>query len=297
MGADCAARPTLVLPGDRFIIRMFSPVVTIGGGVVVDLACRKYLAARLIALAGGDARTRVELLVAEQSDGMEKARLTALTGLREIPPSPAIETAGEWLIGSARATEWRRQLPAVVRQFHREHSLLPGIPKQDLKGRVMPDAAPEIFDHVLATSPEVVQEGEVVKLRSHRVVLKFDEEQARMAIEGAFEKAGLTAPAVQDVLKSSGVEAARARSILQICCVRESWSRCRTSWYSTRRRWQGCGRFCGRGRESVSPSRVQGMDGYFEEVRDSAPRVSRPRACDPAGGGRAGGPAKIREPR
>ena len=30
--------PLLLLPGDRFIVRMFSPVVTIGGGVVLDIA-------------------------------------------------------------------------------------------------------------------------------------------------------------------------------------------------------------------------------------------------------------------
>ncbi len=29
--------PLLLLPGDRFIVRMFSPVVTIGGGVVLDI--------------------------------------------------------------------------------------------------------------------------------------------------------------------------------------------------------------------------------------------------------------------
>ena len=48
------------------------------------------------------------------------------------------------------------------------------------------------------------------------MVLKLDEEQARAAIESAFEKAGLAAPAVADVMKASGVEPARARSLLQI---------------------------------------------------------------------------------
>jgi hypothetical protein len=47
-------------------------------------------------------------------------------------------------------------------------------------------------------------------------VLKQDEEQARAAIERAFEQAGLAVPALPDVLAKSGVEAARARSLLQI---------------------------------------------------------------------------------
>ncbi len=208
--------PALVLPGDRFIVRMFSPVVTIGGGVVVDISCRKYLATRLTALLEGDARERAELLVAEQPNGMEEGTLIAITGIRDLPKSPVTEAAGKWLIGTAPADELRQQLTAAVRQFHREHSLLPGTQKQDLKGRAMPEAAAEIFDHILATAPELVQDGEVVRLRSHRVVLKLDEEQARNAIDTAFERAGLTAPAVQDVLRLSGLEAARARSVLQI---------------------------------------------------------------------------------
>jgi len=61
-----------------------------------------------------------------------------------------------------------------------------------------------------------VVEGENVRLASHRLVLKQDEEQARAAIESAFEQAGLAVPALPDVLAKSGVEAARARSLLQI---------------------------------------------------------------------------------
>ena len=209
--------PALVLPGDRFIIRMFSPVVTIGGGVVADIGKHKYrrgedVGKRLNALLEGD----VELLIGEKPDGLEEHEFIALTGRRDLPKSAAIEVAGKWLIAAARAATLRRELTAAVRQFHKDHSLLGGIPKQDLKGRILPDAAPEVFDHILNTSPELVQEGEVVRLKSHRVVLKLDEQQARAAIETAFETAGLTAPAVQEVLKSSGIEPSRAKSILQI---------------------------------------------------------------------------------
>ena len=59
-------------------------------------------------------------------------------------------------------------------------------------------------------------EGENVRLATHKLVLKQDEEQARAAIERAFEQAGLAVPALPEVLAKSGVEAARARSLLQI---------------------------------------------------------------------------------
>lgn len=206
--------PALVLPGDRFIIRMFSPVTTIGGGVVVDISGHRYVrkedaAARLSALTP-------EQLVTEGAWGISEDQLIAWTGLREIGNLPGIERAGKWLIAHGRVADLKQQLTAHCRSFHRAHSLLPGIPKQDLKAAVMAAAAPEVFDHTLAAATELTQDGEVVRLKTHKVVLKQDEEQARTAIANSFLQAGLAAPAVHEVLKASGVEAARARSILQI---------------------------------------------------------------------------------
>lgn len=206
--------PALVLPGDRFIVRMFSPVTTIGGGVVADISGHQYgrgekAAERLSALTP-------ERLVVEASWGIAEEQLMAWTGLREIPAWADVESTGKWLVARARIAELKKQLTDHCRAFHRTHSLLPGIPKQDLKAAVMAGASQEVFEHALGAAAELTQDGEVVRLKTHKVVLKQDEEQARAAIAGSFEKAGLAAPAVHEVLKTSGVEAARARSILQI---------------------------------------------------------------------------------
>ena len=75
--------PLLLLPGDRFIVRMFSPVVTIGGGVVLDIAPpsrmrRAQLDQRLTQMESGD---RVAILVNESKFGMSVADLVARTGM------------------------------------------------------------------------------------------------------------------------------------------------------------------------------------------------------------------------
>jgi len=206
--------PALLLPGDRFIIRMFSPVVTIGGGVVCDISGHRYrrgedAAARLAALTP-------ETLVLEAPFGVRRDQLIAWTGIADTPLSERIATAGPWLITAARLTEFRRQMTAACEAFHRRHSLLAGMQKQDLKSAVMPEAAPELFEHALLGANELLQEGEVVRLRSHQVVLRQEEEQTRGAIEAAFARAGLAAPAVAEVLQACGVEMARARTILDM---------------------------------------------------------------------------------
>jgi selenocysteine-specific elongation factor len=219
--------PALLLPGDRFIIRKFSPVVTIGGGVVVDLGERRYrkgvdVGARLDVLASRDAAGRVGLLVRESEFGVGMAELVARTGLleREIASGAAglvsIPQSHPWYVDRAWFQSARDKLVKAVRLFHTKQPLLPGIAKQDLRSRELPGAPPFVMDALLGEAKELVVEGETVRSRGHQVVLKEEEEQARAAIERAFEEAGLATPAMAEVLAKSAVEAGRARRLLEI---------------------------------------------------------------------------------
>ena len=212
----------LLLPGDRFIIRMFSPVVTIGGGVAVDVAATgKAARARLDVLASADAAERIALLVREAAFGMGMAELVARTGMleREIAaaaaraPVVAIPQPQPWYVDRAWFQAARDRLVETVREFHRQNPLQPGIARQDLRPVGAP---PFLLDALLADAREIVAEGETVRSRGHALVLKEDEEQARAAIERAFERAGLAVPAMAEVLAKSGVEPARARPLFEI---------------------------------------------------------------------------------
>ena len=222
--------PAMLLPGDRFITRMFSPVITIGGGVVLDNAGVRYrkranLAARLRALSEAKPAGMVAILVRESGFGMSLGSLIARTGMvaREIE---SIAAAGGfvtlrqpelWVMDA----EWFRsaleKLAREVREFHQANPLAPGIAKQDLRGRLLPAAAPPfVLEALLAAAKQIAVDGDTVRLATHKLVLREDEEQARGAIERAFEQAGLAVPALPDVMAKSGVELKRARSILQI---------------------------------------------------------------------------------
>jgi selenocysteine-specific elongation factor len=233
-GAKAFARmilrePAQLLPGDRFIIRMFSPVITIGGGVVLDNAGLRYrkraaAAIRLRAIAEANPAGVVAILVKESGFGISLAALIARTGViaSEIE---SIAAAGRfvtlrqpefWVMDAEWFQSSVEDLAKVVREFHRTSPLAPGMAKQDLRGRVLPAAPPFVLDALLAAAKQIVVDGDMVRLATHKLVLREDEEQARGAIERAFEQAGLAVPALADVLAKSGVELKRARSILQI---------------------------------------------------------------------------------
>src|SRR5262249_48271285 len=164
---------------------------------VVDIDGPRYRktddpAVRLAALASPDTAARIGLLVREQPFGMSLADLVARTGLtsRDLAAAAAkapLTVLGEWYVDRAWMQSARDRVVKAVREFHRKNPLLPGVPRHDLR-----EGAPQfVLDALLAEAKDLVSEGEIVRLRTHKVVLKDDEEQARARIESAFEKAGL----------------------------------------------------------------------------------------------------------
>ncbi len=218
-----------MLPGDRFIIRMFSPVVTIGGGTVVDISGHRYrreegAASRLEVLAEGTAEQRLRLLVRESRYGLGVSDLIARTGLLASEIEQAAQSERLVLFQQPQVwavdREWARatlaRLAEVLHAFHQQNPLLPGMPKQELRSRELPGAPPFLLDALINTGVGIASEGEIVRLATHKLVLKQDEERALEAIERAFLQAGLAAPSLNDALAKSGLEPARARSLLQI---------------------------------------------------------------------------------
>jgi selenocysteine-specific elongation factor len=227
------AEPLLLWPGDRFIVRMFSPVVTIGGGTVREIAPplrmrRADVVARLRAVDGG-ARSRLERYVQESAWGVGLADLVARTGwleadLRTAAPATAIvfEQPHWWAVDRAWAEARLQAMRRRVAEHHRQQPLQPGLSKEELRSRELAGAPAHLLDNLLALTRDLVAEGDVVRATTHQVRLQQDEEAAVAKIEQAFATAGLAVPATSEVLRQSGVEPARARSLLQLLLKRRA---------------------------------------------------------------------------
>ena len=230
--------PTLLLPGDRFILRQFSPVITIGGGRILAPQAPKHkrndpaMLAFLETLAG-DNRERIlaALVVQDPKGAMDERRLVARTGWRPADLRAAIDAlvaAGELrrvatapltVANAARLAELRARTLAALDAFHQKEPLLEGIPKEELKGRVFGRAINPLFAAVvgeLAEAGELVLAGDTIKRAGRTVTLSREEEDAKQVIEQAFARAGLTVPAVKEVLARVGVEPKRAQKIVHI---------------------------------------------------------------------------------
>lgn len=229
--------PLLVLPGDRFIIRQFSPVVTIGGGVVLDALAPRHKKSDpavlpfLTTLESGNREEILRAIISRDADGMDMSQVVARTGgleselretARKLVDAKKIQLVSSqpWIAISAEAMG--ALLPKAeheVNEFHAANSLAPGIAKQELRGRIAPRLRPETFRAVLdelVRQRRIAVTGDTVQRAKREIPLSEQEAKAKEQIAREFERAGLAAPSLNDVLSHAGVDLTRARKLLQL---------------------------------------------------------------------------------
>ncbi|HMD09930.1 MAG TPA: selenocysteine-specific translation elongation factor [Candidatus Acidoferrum sp.] len=227
----------LLQPGDRFIVRQFSPVVTIGGGEVLDCLARRPTvrdSGRPAFLEIMERGKRDEVLVAMTERavlGLEFGEIVARTAwfeneVREVAQSSNVAEKIKivsWepliLLGRKAFDEVRRKIAERVERFHKENPLSPGIAREDLRASLGRRLRAETFRAALeelADEKKLDVQGEVVKRAGSQIVLQPEEAQAKSEIEKAFAQSGLAVPSVKEVLAKLSVEAKRAEKLLQI---------------------------------------------------------------------------------
>ncbi len=227
----------LALPGDRFIVRQFSPATTIGGGEVLDALARRPLARdtdRIVfleTLERGEPSESIAAMTERVPLGLPFSEIVARTGwleseVHEVAQKLAasgrvkIVSAEPLLLVSATSFEDARQkIAAKIESFHKQNPLLPGITREDLRTSLGRRVRAETFRAALdelVTQKKLELQGELVKRAGSTVSLDAEEARAKSQIELAFATAGLAVPAVKEVLSGLPVEAKRAETILQI---------------------------------------------------------------------------------
>jgi selenocysteine-specific elongation factor len=225
------SEPMLLLPGDRFIIRQFSPVVTSGGGVVVEntppkkvkdaAAYAHFLKTLTEELRAGMLRTRVN---GSGVRGLGIAEAVARTGwpaqkiVSGVSQSPEIVRIGTIFISRPALELIRRDFISALDGFHKHNALVAGMGKEELRARFS-EVAPEVFDNVLneaLQAKKIELAGELVRLAGRGVVMKDEEAESKKIIEAVFANAGLKVPALKDVLTGLKVDKVRAQKIVTL---------------------------------------------------------------------------------
>jgi selenocysteine-specific elongation factor len=207
--------------GDRFVIRFYSPLETIGGGVIVDPLPAKRRRRRPI--------NEPEFRIMASEDKADRLALAILQGEYQLAPlTIACYRAGitaedrEALIRQLIADETivmlndrvaihRKTLKRlgedatdILERFHRERSLESGMRREELRTRLLPRADIQLSDLVIdqleragyltVTSGLVAKEG-------FKVTLSEVEKEIIEEIEALFAVAGFTPPSTDELFE------------------------------------------------------------------------------------------------
>jgi len=240
-GETCFAQirldePTAVLMGDRFILRSYSPVRTIGGGKILN-----PMPARKKRFSEESIR---ELKIFDSGELKEKAEECIRMGKfhgREISEARFLLNAGEkrleetlkTLSAQKKIIQYNKEnrsfihgeylkkavdeMLAMVKQYHAEFPLKAGIVKEELRSRSSVAGNQRLFNYIIAnliSDGTFEQDKELLRLKGHRVTFAEDQAKIRSEMEDIYSRGGIQPPYFSEL--KDRFPSADASSILEV---------------------------------------------------------------------------------
>ena len=227
-GEDCLAQIRMETPivpalGDRFVLRSYSPLHTMAGGVIVDPHPKKHRRHRpeeLEAMArregGGPLAILLETVARAQLGGLKPKALVEATSLpreeverlvEEETEAGNLRISGNGRILSADTYRLaRRTVLEESRRFRERHPLRWGISREELRSIIGQDVTPSVLGELLSeleADGEVELAGEKVRVGGGDVVFEGEAAVERDRVQGVYDAAGCTPPDLEEVLAAA----------------------------------------------------------------------------------------------
>jgi selenocysteine-specific elongation factor len=226
--------PVVALPRDRYVIRSYSPMVTIGGGELLDVAPTKarrsaglvgrlrtletgapaaVLEAHIQRVGGGGARTAE--LRARTPFGPEALR-GALQDL--VARERVLVVDREWYVHTEAAERLAHDAAAELATFHAREPLKPGMSKEELRTR-LGGLEERVFLALLerfAAAGILVVDKDKVRGAGHAVRLTPAQQAASDRLEAEFRAAGVAPPTLDEAFARLGLAGSSAQAIAQL---------------------------------------------------------------------------------
>lgn len=184
-GESCYAHiklqdPVIAMAGDRFVIRRFSPLETLGGGVILDpepLKKRRDIKIEdLELLDKGQIHQKIEVKLKRkglkgftrtEAEGWINADINQIHGAisKLLKDGKAIEVEKR-VFHIDIFKEFKSKVIELLNEFHKNNPYKEGLPKEELKDMLSMEKNPEIM-MLLPYIAEIAIEGSLVKLKSH----------------------------------------------------------------------------------------------------------------------------------
>ncbi len=228
--------PVSVVKDDRFVIRSYSPIRTIGGGYIINPVPRKHkrfkepVLSVLKLLADSPPQ---EIIISQVREsgllGVTFSDLMIMTNLPErelekhlqqlLSQKVVIQVDRDnriFLHGTV-FDQLREEAIQILEAYHKAHPLKAGMSKEAFKSNLPNTLGLRAFNVLLedlTKSNKVVQEKDILHLSGHRIALEADQKDIRHKIERAYLESGLQPPYFKELVASMGENPGRIADVL-----------------------------------------------------------------------------------
>lgn len=228
----------VVVAGDHFVLRSYSPVTTIGGGQIIDPLPKKHkrlndkIIEELNSLQQDELQEKIFIILERAGfAGISLQRLAFRLGIKAKKIRETLEKLfaekKAFLLDSEDTTvlsaNYFKQLEEIiiknVTSYHKENPLKSGISKEELKGSMEGDISAKLFNMALVSLNKkgtIISDKDSVRSAKHQVELAGDLDSLRRNIAKTYKDAGLTPPSLNDVLTNLKDQKTKAQSIINL---------------------------------------------------------------------------------
>jgi selenocysteine-specific elongation factor len=227
-------QPIVADEGDRFVLRSYSPLQTLGGGTVLDVRPGKHrrfqhdVLDRLQQILKGDPAEHV----LQQLQRNLAAPLTAgdIARTAGIPPetcrhhlasleerSRVVHFEGDTWYATSNTLILRVHVLEALKRFHQENPLRSGLPGVELHSRMRPAIDKRLLAFVLddlCRDGRIVKHGDHLACEGHAVSLSADQKRLKDLILQKYLAAPLAPPGVKDIAAELGKAAEKVIAYL-----------------------------------------------------------------------------------
>jgi selenocysteine-specific elongation factor len=225
--------PAVLTRGDRFILRQYSPAVTIAGGQVIDpVPARTPIrttaaAARFARLAAGEPDAVMVFVEERRGAGLtidalaRRAGMTAADASRvsgELAQAGTLVVVGRELFSAALVAALEQRLLSAIAEHHRASPMSEGLPREEAREKIFGHASPALFEDVvlrLAASGKLAGRDRLAQ-PGRDVSLTPEEARAQEGLDRVFRTAGLAPPDLAAAASAAGVATAVAERVSKL---------------------------------------------------------------------------------
>jgi selenocysteine-specific elongation factor len=216
--------PLVAKRGDFFIVRSYSPMVTIGGGKILDERPQRHKRFRKDVLRKMEEMNKEDPLpfILEKLKSSQGATLQELSQLTKMGVRTLAELLEQplakkkvLLIGEIYVTadlweEWQNTILKTLELFHEKNSLLPGMQRAQLGGALPRKVQGRVFDALLESLKKDNKlfdfKGELIHLKGFTPKPTKPQQEKLEQIIKAFKQGGLNPPSLKELRSSFGLK-------------------------------------------------------------------------------------------